>query len=97
MDTKFKSLQIQRDGLVEENHALELEESSLRDPQRIDGLARQMGLQSPQAGQVIRMDSAEFRFGNAGDGEHGAGCGHFGEIGYEGPGRVSAEVFWRRA
>ena len=49
---------MQRDGLVEENHALQLEEASLRDPQRIDGLARQIGLQSPQAGQVIRMDSA---------------------------------------
>jgi cell division protein FtsL len=54
---KIQSLRIQRDGLVEENHALQLEESSLRDPQRIDGLARQMGLQSPQAGQVIRMDA----------------------------------------
>ena len=54
---KIQSLRIQRDSLVEENHALQFEESSLRDPQRIDGLARQMGLQSPQAGQVIRMDS----------------------------------------
>ncbi len=55
---KIQSLHIQRDGLVEENHALQLEASSLRDPQRIDSLARQMGLQSPQAGQVIRMDTA---------------------------------------
>jgi cell division protein FtsL len=55
---KIQSLRIQRAGLVEENRALELQESSLRDPQRIDGLARQMGLQSPQAGQIIRMDSA---------------------------------------
>lgn len=55
---KIQSLRIQRSGLVEENHALRLQESSLRDPQRIDGLARQMGLQSPQAGQVIRMDSS---------------------------------------
>ncbi len=55
---KIESLRIQRNSLVEENHALELEESSLRDPQRIDVLARQMGLQSPQAGQVIRMDAA---------------------------------------
>src|ERR1700733_8031485 len=54
---KIEALRIQRSGLVEENHALQLEESSLRDPQRIDGLARQMGLQSPQAGQVIRMDA----------------------------------------
>ena len=40
------------------NHALQLEEASLRDPQRIDTLARQYGMQSPQAGQVIRMDAA---------------------------------------
>lgn len=55
---KIESLRIQRNSLVEENHALELQESSLRDPQRIDVLARQMGLQSPQAGQVIRMDTS---------------------------------------
>jgi cell division protein FtsL len=55
---KIESLKIQRDGLVEENRALRLEEASLRDPARIDPLARQLGLQSPQAGQVIRMEAA---------------------------------------
>jgi hypothetical protein len=30
----------------------------LRDPERIDVLARRMGLVPPQPGQVIRMDSA---------------------------------------
>jgi len=55
---KIQSLKIQRDGLVEMNRALRLEEASLRDPGRIDGLARQLGLQSPQAGQVIQMDTA---------------------------------------
>jgi cell division protein FtsL len=55
---KIESLKMQRDGLVEENRGLRLEEASLRDPQRIDTLARQLGLQSPQAGQVIRLDSA---------------------------------------
>ena len=49
---------MQCDGLVEQNRLLRLDEASLRDPQRIDALARQLGLQSPQAGQVIRMDSA---------------------------------------
>jgi len=43
--------------LAEMNRALRLEEASLRDPERIDTLARRLGLQSPQAGQVIRMDS----------------------------------------
>jgi len=55
---KIESMKVQRDGLVEMNRALQLEEASLRDPQRIDTLARQLGLQSPQAGQVIRMDTA---------------------------------------
>jgi cell division protein FtsL len=50
-------LKSQRDGLVELNHAMQLEEASLRDPARIDVMARQLGLQSPQAGQVIRMDN----------------------------------------
>ena len=53
---KIESLKTQRDGLVEMNRALRLEEASLRDPGRIDRLARWFGLQSPQAGQVIRID-----------------------------------------
>jgi cell division protein FtsL len=55
---KIESLKTQRDGLVEINRALRLEEASLRDPERIDTLARRLGMQSPQAGQVIRMDTA---------------------------------------
>lgn len=53
---KIEALKVQRDNLVETNRGLRLEESSLRDPERIDRLAREMGLQSPQAGQVVRMD-----------------------------------------
>jgi cell division protein FtsL len=45
-------------GLAELNHALRLEEATLRSPARIDRLARAYGMQPPQAGQVIRMDSA---------------------------------------
>jgi hypothetical protein len=44
--------------LTEMNRALRLEEASLRDPERIDTLARKLGLQSPQAGQVMRIDTA---------------------------------------
>jgi cell division protein FtsL len=55
---KIESLKSQRDHLVEANRDLRLQDASLRDPARIDTLARRMGLQSPQAGQVIRMDSA---------------------------------------
>ena len=53
---KIEAQRIQRDSLIEENRALRLEEASLRDPERIDALARQMGLQAPQAGQVMHMD-----------------------------------------
>ena len=55
---KIETLRVQRDGLTEMNRALRLEEASLRDPERIDTLARKLGLQSPQAGQVMHMDSA---------------------------------------
>ena len=40
------------------NRALRLEDASLRDPERIDMMARRMGLVPPEPGQVIRMDSA---------------------------------------
>jgi hypothetical protein len=43
---------------TEMNRALRLEDASLRDPERIDVLARRMGLVPPQPGQVIRMDSS---------------------------------------
>ncbi|HTW57196.1 MAG TPA: hypothetical protein VMD99_03585 [Terriglobales bacterium] len=45
-------------SLTEMNHALRLEDASLRDPERIDVLARRMGLVPPAPGQVIRMDSS---------------------------------------
>ena len=41
---------------TEMNHALRLEDASLRDPERIDLLARRIGLVPPEPGQVIRMD-----------------------------------------
>ena len=55
---KIEALRVQRNDLMESNRALRLEEAQLSDPERIDALARKQGLQSPQAGQVIRMDSA---------------------------------------
>jgi cell division protein FtsL len=55
---KVESLRSQRDGMLEVNRALRLEEASLRSPDRIDKLAREYGMQPPRAGQVIRMDSA---------------------------------------
>jgi len=55
---KIEILRSQREDLVNMNRALRLEEASLRDPERIDIMARRLGLQSPQPGQVMRMDSA---------------------------------------
>jgi len=55
----IESLRAQRDGLAGMNQALRLEEASLRDPERIDALARKFGLQPPEPGQVIRMDAAD--------------------------------------
>jgi cell division protein FtsL len=55
---KIEQLRSDRDGLGEMNRALRLEEASLRDPERIDVMAHKLGLQSPQPGQVLRMDVA---------------------------------------
>jgi cell division protein FtsL len=54
---KIEALKTQRTNLTEMNRALRLEEASLRDPERIDRIARGMGLQSPQVGQIQRMDA----------------------------------------
>jgi cell division protein FtsL len=48
--------------MSEMNRALSLEYASLRNPERIDVIARQLGLVPPEPGQVIRMD------GNGGEG-----------------------------
>jgi hypothetical protein len=43
---------------VEIGSALKLQQAKLVDPERIDQLARRMGLVPPQPGQVIRMEDA---------------------------------------
>lgn len=55
---KIESAKIERDSIAEMNHALRLEDASLRDPERIDVMARKLGLQSPQAGQVMSLDAS---------------------------------------
>ncbi len=55
---QIESAKRQLGNLTEMNRALHLEDASLRDPERIDVIARRMGLEPPQPGQVIRMDSA---------------------------------------
>jgi cell division protein FtsB len=53
---RIEAQKAERDRLVEVNRALTLEAASLRDPGRIDALARKMGLESTQPGQVIRLN-----------------------------------------
>lgn len=55
---RIESAKRELSNLSEMNHALRLEEATLRDPERIDVLARRMGLVPPEPGQVIRMDTA---------------------------------------
>jgi cell division protein FtsL len=54
---RIEAQKSERERLVELNRTLKLEEASLRDPGRIDMLARQMGLESPQPGQLVRLDT----------------------------------------
>ncbi len=54
---KLEAVKAQRDALVEQNRALRLEEASLRSPERIDALARQMGLEAPRVGQMMRLET----------------------------------------
>lgn len=56
---KIEQLKATHDQLVETNRTLQLEQASLRDAGRIDTLARQMGMQSPEAGQVQRLEPGE--------------------------------------
>jgi cell division protein FtsL len=44
--------------LAEENRQLRLTEAELSDPGRIDQIARQLGMDAPQPGQVIRPDGS---------------------------------------
>ncbi len=56
---RIEAQKAERDRLAEVNRALKLEEASLRDPGRIDPLAQQMGLKSPDPAQVVRLETDE--------------------------------------
>ncbi len=56
---KIEAQKSERDRLVELNRTLKLQEAGLRDPGRIDTLARQMGMEAPQPGQVVRLENEE--------------------------------------
>lgn len=53
---RIESAKQELSGLTEMNRALRLEYASLRDPERIDVMARRLGLVPPEPGQVIRME-----------------------------------------
>jgi len=55
---QIESAKRELSNLNEMNRALRLEDASLRDPERIDVMARRMGLVPPQPGQVIRLDNS---------------------------------------
>jgi cell division protein FtsL len=48
----------QVEHLREENRQLRLTEAQLSDPDRIDKIAKQLGLDTPQPGQVVRPDGS---------------------------------------
>ena len=54
---RIEAQKAERSRLTELNRFLKLQEASLRDPERIDALARQMGFKSPDPGQVVRMET----------------------------------------
>ena len=53
---KIEALRSQRDQLTDVQKTLRLEEASLKDPERIDAIARRMGMQMPVAGQGQHME-----------------------------------------
>jgi hypothetical protein len=55
---QIESAKRELNNATEMNRALRLEHASLRDPERIDVIARRMGLVPPVPGQVMRMDGA---------------------------------------
>ena len=55
---KIEAQRKQREELLEANRALRLEEATLRDPERIDVLARKLGLEAPRPDQVQRLDTS---------------------------------------
>ncbi len=54
---RVESEKQQLDALREENRQLRLSEAQLTQPSRIDNMARQYGLASPQPGQVVHPNA----------------------------------------
>ncbi|MGA7158868.1 MAG: septum formation initiator family protein [Acidobacteriaceae bacterium] len=54
---RVEAQKTQVEQLQEKNRQLELSEAQLSDPGRIDKIAKQLGLEASQPGQVVRADS----------------------------------------
>lgn len=53
---KIEAQRVQRDRLAEDNAKLSLQQAQLLAPERIDVLAKKMGLAAPHAGQVVPLE-----------------------------------------
>ena len=56
MGYQIEAQKTQVEQLREQNRQIRLTEAELTEPQRIDKIARQLGLDAPQPGQVVRTD-----------------------------------------
>jgi cell division protein FtsL len=59
MGYNIEAQKVQVEHLSEQNRQLRLSEAELTDPQRIDRIAKQLGLDAPQPGQVVRQDGSD--------------------------------------
>ena len=58
MGYSIETQKLQVEHMREENRQLRLTEAQLSDPDRIDRIAKQLGLDVPQPGQVVRPDGS---------------------------------------
>jgi cell division protein FtsL len=58
MGYSIETQKAQVEHLREDNRQLRLTEAQLSDPDRIDRIAKQLGLDTPQPGQVVRPDGS---------------------------------------
>ncbi len=58
---KIEDLRAKCDQMADVNRTLKLEEATLKDPERINALAGEMGLALPAVGQVQHMDEGDAR------------------------------------
>jgi cell division protein FtsL len=63
---KVEAQKTQVEHLQEQNRQLKLTEAELSDPTRIDRIAKQLGLDEPLPGQVVRPNGAGIGSGDAG-------------------------------